>query len=59
MPVGGCWPAGERCDNTFAGLEVRVRFCKLVTLLLDVFMVFPRENVDGFTLDFLMNNEFL
>lgn len=38
---------------------MRVRFCKLVTLLLDVFMVFPRDNVDGFTLDFLMNNEFL
>lgn len=59
VPVGGCWPAGERCDCAFAGLEASVRFRKLVTVLVDVFMVFPRDSVEAFSFDFLWNNEII
>lgn len=54
-PIGRCWPAGERCDSAFSGLEVCVRFCKWATVLADVFTVFPRDTVEAFTLDFLWN----
>lgn len=55
VPMGGCCPVGKRCDGAFTGLEECVRFCKLVTVLVDVFMVIPRDAVAA--LHFLWNYE--
>ena len=59
VPVGGCWPARERCDAAFPGLEACVRFYKWVTVLLNVFTVFTRDTVEAFTFDCLWNNEII